>query len=71
MDQNDKTGEVTTSIEELALYNIVLTEAIYELLADKGILSRTEVTERIKKLKTETKVNLKRPNWMSLRRWKP
>jgi hypothetical protein len=62
MDQNDKTGAVTTSIEELALYNMVLTEAIHELLADKGILSRTEVTERIKKLKSETKVNLKRPN---------
>lgn len=62
MDQNDKTGEVTTSIEELALYNMVLTEAIYELLADKGVLNRAEVTERIKKLKSETKINLRRPN---------
>jgi hypothetical protein len=62
MDQNDKTGEVTTSIEELAVYNMLLSEAIYELLADKGIVTRTEVTERIKKLRTETKVNLRPPN---------
>jgi hypothetical protein len=62
MDQNDKTGEVTASIEELAIYNMLLTEAIYELLADKGILTRAEVTERIKKLKSETKVNLRPPN---------
>lgn len=62
MHQDNKTGEVTTSIEELAVYNMLLTEAIYEILADKGILSRAEVTERIKKLKSETKVNLKRPN---------
>lgn len=57
-----KTGEVTASIEELAVYNMLLSEAIYELLADKGVLSRAEVTERIKKLKSETKVNLRRPN---------
>lgn len=57
-----KTGEVTASIEELAVYNMLLSEAIYELLADKGVLSRAEVTERIKKLKSETKVTLRRPN---------
>jgi hypothetical protein len=62
MDQNDKTGEVTTSIEELALYNMLLSEAVYELLAEKGILTKGEVTERIKKLKTKTKINLRRPN---------
>ncbi len=62
MVQNDKTGEVTTSIEELAVYNMLLSEAIYELLADKGIVTRAEVTERIKKLRSETKVNLRRPN---------
>ena len=62
MDQNDKTGEVTTSIEELAVYNMLLSEALYELLADKCIVTKGEVTERIKKLKTETKINLRRPN---------
>jgi len=62
MDQDDKTGDVTTSIEELAVYNMLLSEALYELLADKGIVTKAEVTERIKKLKMETKVNLRRPN---------
>lgn len=32
------------------------------VLADKGVLNRAEVTERIKKLKSETRVNLRRPN---------
>ena len=62
MENDAKTGEVTTSIEELAVYNMLLTEAIYELLADKGIVTRAQVTERIKKLKSKTKVNLRRPN---------
>ena len=62
MQQDDKTGEVTTSIEELAVYNMLLSEAIYEILADKGIVTKSEVTERIKKLKMETKINLRRPN---------
>jgi hypothetical protein len=62
LQQDNKTEEVTTSIEELALYNMLLSEAICEILADKGILDRVEVTEHIKKLKSETKVNLQRPN---------
>jgi len=57
-----KTGEVTASIEELAVCTMLLSEAIYELLADKGIVTRAEVTERIKKLKRETKVNLRKAN---------
>jgi hypothetical protein len=62
MDQDGKTGEVTTSPEELAVYNMLLSEAIYELLADKGILTRAEVTERNKKLKSETTINLRPSN---------
>ena len=33
---------------------------IYELLADKGILSKEEVVERIQKLKEETTINFRR-----------
>lgn len=40
-----KEGKVTASVEEIATYNMLLTEAIYELLADKGIVSKEEVTE--------------------------
>jgi hypothetical protein len=60
--QDCQAGEGTNSIEELAIYNMLLSEAIYELLVDKGVVTRAEVTERIKKLRTETKVNLCRPN---------
>lgn len=55
-----KEGKVTASVEEIAHYNMILTEAIYELLADKGIISKEEVVERVRKLKTETTVNFRR-----------
>jgi hypothetical protein len=54
MKQDDKTGKVTTTIQEVAYYNMFLTEAILELLAEKGILTGEEVSERVKKLKRET-----------------
>ncbi|PYU21891.1 MAG: hypothetical protein DMG32_19490 [Acidobacteria bacterium] len=55
-----KEGKVKASVEEIATYNMLLTEAIYELLADKGILSKEEVVERIQKLKEETTINFRR-----------
>lgn len=57
-----KTGEVTTSIEEIAVYNMLLSEALYEILSDKGVVTCAEVTERIKKLRSATKINRRRPN---------
>jgi hypothetical protein len=42
-----KDGRVTASVEELAHYNMLLTEAIFELLAEKEILTGAEVKERI------------------------
>jgi hypothetical protein len=62
VEQDDKTGEVTAAIQELAVYNMLLSEAVFEILADKGLVTRAEVTERIKKLRSETKVNLRRPD---------
>lgn len=53
-------GKVTASIEEIAHYNMLLTEALYELLADKGVVSKDEVMERVRKLKAETTVNFRR-----------
>ena len=55
-----KEGKVAASVEELATYNMLLTEAIYELLADKGIVSKEEVVERVRKLRTETTINFRR-----------
>lgn len=55
-----KKGKVTASVEEIAQYNMLLTEALYELLADKGVVSKDEVMERVRKLKAETTVSFRR-----------
>jgi hypothetical protein len=49
-----KRGKMTATVEQIAYYNMCLTEAIFELLAEKGIVTGSEVMERIKKLKSET-----------------
>lgn len=59
VEQNDKTGEVTATIQEIARYNMVLTEAIFELLAEKGILTGVEVKERVQKLKAEARLQFR------------
>ena len=61
MREDPKTGRVNASFEELALYNMILVESVVELLVEKGVLDRDEITERVKKLKTETSVQFKRP----------
>jgi hypothetical protein len=61
MKHDDKTGTVTTTIQEVAYYNMFLTEAILELLAERGILTGEEVLERVKKLKSESPVQFR---WM-------
>ena len=55
-----KDGKVKASIEEVATYSMLLTEAIYELLADKGIITKEEVMERVHKLKDETTMLFRR-----------
>ncbi len=62
MKQDDKKDQASSSIEETALQGMALTKALYEILADKGILTGERVIERIKTLKSEIKVNLSRPN---------
>jgi hypothetical protein len=59
MEHDDKTGKVTAAPQEIALYNMVLTEAIFELLAEKGILTGEEVKERVNKLKSETSLHFR------------
>jgi hypothetical protein len=60
MEQDDKTGKVTATIHEIAHYNMLLTEAIFELLAEKGILTGAEVRDRVTKLKSETALQFRR-----------
>jgi len=50
MKQDDKTGTVTTTIQEVAYYNMFFTEAIFELLAEKGALPARYRTLRSKGL---------------------
>jgi hypothetical protein len=62
MDQKDKNVQVPDSIEEVAIRGMALSEALYEVLADRGVLTGDRVIERIKKLKSEIKLDLSRPN---------
>jgi hypothetical protein len=54
MDQNNKTGELTAPLAETAIYTMLLSQALFEILEEKGLVTRAEVTERMKKLETET-----------------
>ena len=62
MAPDDKSVGAPNSIKEVAIRGMSVTEALYEILADKGVLTGDRVIERIKKLKSEFKVNLCRPN---------
>jgi hypothetical protein len=54
MAQNDKIGEVTASIAETVIYTMLLSQALFEILEEKGLVTRAEVTERMKRLESET-----------------
>ena len=58
MDREEKVGALAA---KMTLYNTFLAEAIFDLLAEKGILTNEEVKERIKKLKEEIPQSLR---WM-------
>lgn len=49
--------KVKTSVETMAYYNMILTEAIFQLLEEKGLLTREQVKQRIEKIKAETKLS--------------
>jgi hypothetical protein len=44
------------SFEEMALYNTVLVEALSEILVEKGVLDKSEVLERIEKIKKKASI---------------
>ena len=44
----------TVSFEELAYSNMLTLNALVELLAEKGVLSKQEVLERVKQLQVGT-----------------
>jgi len=57
MVQNPNSGRPAVSFEELAYSNMLIVQALVELLAEKGIVSTAQVMERVKRLKQETKVS--------------
>lgn len=61
MEHDEKSGKATAAIQEIAYYNLFLTEALFELLAEKGILTGEEVLERVKRLKRESPLQFR---WM-------
>jgi hypothetical protein len=62
MARNVKIGEVTASIAETAIYTMLLSQALFEILEEKGLVTRAEVTERMKKLESETANRMWRSN---------
>ena len=41
----------------MTYYNMILTEAIFQLLEEKGLLNREQVKERMEQIKAETKTS--------------
>ena len=62
MQKDHKTGELTASIAETAIYTMLLSQALFEILEEKGLVTRAEVTERMKKLEGETANRMWRSN---------
>jgi hypothetical protein len=54
MSENDKIGKLTASIAETAIYTMLLSQALFEILEEKGLVTRAEVTKRMAKLENET-----------------
>jgi len=57
-----KKGTVTATVQELATYSMFLAEAIFEALAEKGIVSEEDIKERVAALREKTSIHFRRPN---------
>jgi len=60
MGEDRKSGRSTASFEELAYSNMLIVQALVELLGEKGLLGSAEVMERVKKLRRETRLTFPR-----------
>lgn len=54
MEQDRSTGRTTVSFEELVYSNSLMVEAVVEVLMDKGLVTRQELLERVKRIKEQT-----------------
>jgi hypothetical protein len=55
-------GTVNATVQELATYSMFLAEALFEALAEQGIVSEQEIKERVAALRERTRVHLRRPD---------
>jgi hypothetical protein len=61
MDSNAKAGELTASIAESAIYTELFSQALFEILEEKGLVTRAELTARIEKLCNQTTAKITLP----------
>jgi hypothetical protein len=54
MAQDFEQEKATASFEQIAYSNMLIVQALVELLSEKGLLQQQEVLDRVKKLKQET-----------------
>jgi hypothetical protein len=57
MQQDHKAQQMTASFEEITFSNMLIVQALVELLAEKCVISNQEVLGRVQRLRRETKVN--------------
>lgn len=57
-----KDGEVDASFEEIAVYNMVFAQAMFDVLVSSGLLDGEAVREKIKEIQAQTKIKLNKPN---------
>jgi len=60
MAHNPHPSRPTVSFEELAYSNMLIVQALVELLAERGVLASADVAERVKKLRRETTISFPR-----------
>jgi hypothetical protein len=51
MPQDSTEGRKTVSLEELAYSNMMIVQALVELLAEKGVVHPSEIMDRVRKLR--------------------
>ncbi len=54
-DKMEQSGRSTVSVEEVVMSNFYTLAALLELLEEKGLLTQTEVLERVKLIKARGK----------------
>jgi len=57
MQEDLKAGQITASFKELVYSNMLMVEAVVELLVQKNVITGDEVIKTVKKLKEQATLN--------------